>query len=250
AVNQQPITSFQLQDIGINIEITPQIHHDGLVTLEMKFELTFITNPGTERLPPTIGNRSVKTVIKLRDNETSILAGLLRDNERKAMRGLPFISRVPVLKEIFSGNKDEIEQTDIILTLTPRIIRFPEINEEDLSTYWVGTADRPGLKEPPSALKMDTQEPSPSATTPPTSTAAQQKKPPTPAAKTTTATTGPSKPQKAQTKPVQQAKKNKDTGKNTLSLKAPPGPIKSGNDISIALVLRSDADIKLIRIEL
>lgn len=154
---QQPITSYQLQDVGINIELKPKIHHDGLITLEMKFELTFITNPGTERIPPTIGNRSVTTIIKLRDNETSILAGLLRDTERKSMRGFPFLSEVPILKDIFSGNTNEIEQTDIILTLTPRIIRFPEIDESDLELLWVGTQAKPGLKPPPVQLELPTE---------------------------------------------------------------------------------------------
>jgi general secretion pathway protein D len=155
---QQPITSYQQQDVGINIELTPQIHPNGLVTLEMKFELTFITSPGTERLPPTIGNRSVETVIKLRDSETSMLAGLLRDTERKTMRGFPLISSIPLLKEIFSGNKKEIEQTDIILTLTPRIVRFPEILDEDQDYLWVGTETNPGLKAPPAGLAQDQEE--------------------------------------------------------------------------------------------
>jgi len=152
--NQQPITSYKMEDIGININITPRLHHDGLITLKMEFEFTFITAPGSGGVPPTIGNRSVKTVIKLRDNETSILAGLLRDIERKSMRGFPFISRVPILRDIFSGNKNEIEQTDIILTLTPRIIRFPDIAKEDLGFIWVGTAQRPGLKEPAPELEI------------------------------------------------------------------------------------------------
>jgi general secretion pathway protein D len=151
---QQPITSYQLQDIGINITITPRLHHDGLITLKLKFELTFITSPGDGRIPPTIGNRSIETIIKLRDNETSILAGLLRDTERKTMRGFPFISSVPILKDIFSGNKNEIDQTDIILTLTPRIIRFPDIDEEDMGFIWAGTASRPGLKEPEPKLRL------------------------------------------------------------------------------------------------
>ena len=155
---QQPITSYQLQDIGINIDLTPHIHHDGLITLELKFELTFITSPGTERLPPTLGNRSIKTIIKLRDNETSMLAGLLRDTERKTLSGFPLLSSVPILKEIFSGNRNEIEQTDIILTLTPRIIRFPEIEEEDLELSWVGTQTRPGLKQSPFPLKLESEE--------------------------------------------------------------------------------------------
>jgi general secretion pathway protein D len=155
---QQPITSYQLQDIGININITPRLHHDGLITLEMKFELTFITSPGDGRVPPTIGNRSVETIIKLRDNETSILAGLLRDTERKSIRGFPFVSGVPLLKDIFSGNKNELDQTDIILTLTPRIIRFPDIDEEDLEFIWAGTAQRPELKKPAPELRLKEDE--------------------------------------------------------------------------------------------
>ena len=151
---QQPITSYTMEDIGINIKVTPHIHHDGLITLELEFELTFITSPGTERLPPTLGNRSVKTWIKLRDNETNMLAGLLRDTERQSITGFPFLSQLPVLKDIFSGNTKEIEQTDIILTLTPRIIRFPEINEDDMELIWVGTQSKPGLKPPPAKLEL------------------------------------------------------------------------------------------------
>lgn len=151
---QQPITSYNLEDIGINIKLKPRIHHDGLVTLKMEFELTFITRPGSGGVPPTIGNRSITTVIKLRDNETSILAGLIRDTERRSMSGFPLISQVPILKEIFGGNRREIEQTDIILTITPRIIRFPEIAEHDLEYIWSGTIQDPGLQEPIPGLEI------------------------------------------------------------------------------------------------
>ncbi|MCP4216474.1 MAG: hypothetical protein GY765_17620 [bacterium] len=152
---QQPITSYQLQDIGINITIKPRLHHDGLVTLAMEFELTFITVPGANGVPPTIGNRTVTSVIKLRDNETSILAGLLRDTERNSIRGFPFLSKVPVLKELFSANKKEMDQSDIILTVTPRIIRFPDIEAEDLEFTWAGTLLRPGLKSPTPELELN-----------------------------------------------------------------------------------------------
>jgi len=155
---QQPITSYQLQDVGINITITPEIHLDGLITIELEFELTFITSPGTDTVPPTLGNRSVKTLIRLRDNETSMLAGLLRDVERQTVTGFPLVSQVPILKDIFSGNVKELEQTDIILTITPKIVRFPEINEEDLELLWVGTQDRIELKSPPVELNLEDEE--------------------------------------------------------------------------------------------
>ncbi len=147
--NQQPITSYQMQDVGIKIELTPRVHHDGWISLKLDFELTFITSPGTNFLPPTIGNRSLNTMIRLQDNETSLLAGLLRDTERKTLRGFPGLTELPVLKHIFSGNKNEVDQTDIILTITPRIIKFPQIEESDLLNYWVGTEEDVGLKAGP-----------------------------------------------------------------------------------------------------
>jgi general secretion pathway protein D len=161
SLNQQPITSYQMQDIGINIELTPRVHHDGWISMKLEFELTFITSQGTSVLPPTIGNRSVKTIIRLQDNETSLLAGLLRDTERNTLRGFPGLSDLPILKHIFSSNKKEIDQTDIILTITPRIIKFPEIEESDLLTYWVGTEENIGLKTepPPSPFEELAEEP-------------------------------------------------------------------------------------------
>ncbi|MCP4152245.1 MAG: hypothetical protein GY757_31190, partial [bacterium] len=94
-VEQQPITSYELQDVGIEITITPYVHHNGEISLELDFKLTFITSAGTSTLPPTVGNRSVKTRIRLRDGETGIMAGLLRDSERKSKKGFPGLSQLP-----------------------------------------------------------------------------------------------------------------------------------------------------------
>lgn len=233
---QQPITSYQMQDIGINIELTPHIHHDGLITLKMKFELTFITNPGSERLPPTIGNRAVTTMIKLRDNESSILAGLLRDTERKSMQGFPILSEVPVLKEIFSGNKKEIEQTDIVLTLTPRIIRFPDIREEDLETVWVGTAQRPELKESPPKL-------SPGGNPVTTKKTPAKTRPPIPG--TPTEKTGP-KAKTADQKPPGRFFSFKPAGTAAAS----PDALDVGSEFAMALTMEGNGDIKIIKMQM
>jgi general secretion pathway protein D len=230
---QQPITSYQLQDVGINIELTPQIHHDGLISLEMKFELTFITNPGTERIPPTIGNRSVTTLIKLRDNETSILAGLLRDTERKSLRGFPFLSNVPILKDIFSGNTNEIEQTDIILTLTPRIIRFPEIDETDMELLWVGTQSQPGLKPPPVQLELPAEEEETKETEKKTI-----KKEPGKTIPKTPATKPPSPPTEPQPKPL------------SMFFLAAGLNIKKDTEADVPLAISGDHDIKAVTLEM
>lgn len=146
-LEQQPITSYDLQDVGIEVTITPQVHHNGEIGLDLDFKLTFITSPGTSTLPPTIGNRSVKTRIRLKDGETGIMAGLLRDSERRSKKGLPGLNRLPILGTLLSSNRKQVNQTDIILRVTPYIIRMPDIREEDLAPIESGTEDDVKLKK-------------------------------------------------------------------------------------------------------
>jgi general secretion pathway protein D len=82
---QQPITSFNYENIGVNIDITPRMHHDDDVSLNLTVSITNISGTGFGGLP-TFGNREIKTVIRLRDGETNMLAGLIRDEERNAAR--------------------------------------------------------------------------------------------------------------------------------------------------------------------
>ncbi len=79
---QQPITSFNYENIGVNIDITPRTHHDDDVTLALKIAVQSISGTGFGGLP-TFGNREINTVIRLRDGETNMLAGLIRDDERQ-----------------------------------------------------------------------------------------------------------------------------------------------------------------------
>ena len=144
--DQQPITSYDLQDVGIEIEISPHVHHDGEVTLDLDFKLTFITSPGTTTLPPTIGNRSVKSRIRLKDGETGIMAGLLRDSEQRSKKGIPGINKLPILGALLSSNRKQVTQTDIILRVTPYIVRMPDIEESDLSPIESGTESNIRLK--------------------------------------------------------------------------------------------------------
>jgi general secretion pathway protein D len=146
-VEQQPVTSYDMQDVGIEVAIVPRIHHNAEISMELDFKFTFITSAGTSTLPPTIGNRSVHTKVRLKDGETGVMAGLLRDTERSSLKGFPGISKIPILKDIFSSNSREITQNDIILSITPYIIRMPDIREEDLLPLDSGTEENVSLKK-------------------------------------------------------------------------------------------------------
>src|SRR5207302_8967286 len=78
---QQPITSFQYENIGVNIDITPRTHHDDDVSLALKVSVSSISGAAFGGLP-TFGNRELNTTITLHDGETNMLAGLIRDAER------------------------------------------------------------------------------------------------------------------------------------------------------------------------
>jgi general secretion pathway protein D len=136
-IAQQPITSFNYQNIGVNIDITPRTHHDDDVSLTLKVAVTNISGKGFGDLP-TFGNREITTIIRLHDGETNMLAGLIRDEERHSLDGLPGLSDLPVVGRIFGHTTKSTTQTDIILTLTPHIIRVLDLTEADLRPFRVG----------------------------------------------------------------------------------------------------------------
>jgi general secretion pathway protein D len=136
-VNTQPITSFVYENIGVNIDITPRTHHDDEVTLALRVSLSNISGVGFANLP-TFGNREINTTIRLKDGETNMLAGLIRDEERTIMAGIPGLSDIPLVGRLFASNHKETQQTDIILTLTPHIVRVLELKEGDLRPFRLG----------------------------------------------------------------------------------------------------------------
>jgi general secretion pathway protein D len=160
---QQPITSFNYENIGVNIDITPRTHHDSDVTLQMNIAVTSISGTGFGGLP-TFGNREIKTQIRLRDGETSMLAGLIRDDERKALDGIPGLSDIPVVGKMFAHNTRTTNQTDIVLTLTPHIVRVLDLTESDLRPFRV---QRDSLTPAPADLPNFLLPPPPAGAAPP-----------------------------------------------------------------------------------
>ncbi|MEM7351328.1 MAG: secretin N-terminal domain-containing protein [Acidobacteriota bacterium] len=137
-----PVTSFQYQEVGIKIEIEPRVHHNEEVTLDVNVEVSniadFVTGSGGQE-QPVIGTRNIQTSIRLRDGETNFLAGLIRQEEGQTESGIPGLSDIPVLGRLFKRTSTDNRRTDIVLTLTPHVIRRASITERDLMPIWVGT---------------------------------------------------------------------------------------------------------------
>jgi general secretion pathway protein D len=143
-LSTQPIVNYNLQDIGITIKMTPRVHLEREVTLELELTVSSIAGTGTADIP-IIANREIKNTVRLKDGETNILAGLLRDEERRSVGGITGLKDIPLLGNLFSATKKQIQQTDVILTITPHIIREIEITEEDTKPLWVDPDNLSGV---------------------------------------------------------------------------------------------------------
>jgi len=132
-----PVTSYQYQDVGIKVDVEARVHHNREVSLKLTVEISEV-KPGSGE-QPTISTRTITSNIRLKDGETSFLAGLIRTKAATTRTGFPFISDIPLIGSLFSNKRRENDRDDIFLTLTPHITRAPQIDEEDLLPIWVGT---------------------------------------------------------------------------------------------------------------
>jgi len=157
SVGSNPLVSFSYRPIGINVEMTPRVTYDGDVILEITVENSSRGQDllvGEQNLP-SFFSRKVTTKLRLRDGESNLLAGLLREDERRSLRGFPGVMRLPIVKQLFSDNDKNIRQTDIVMLLTPRIVRTHELRASDLSPIYIGTQANMTLGGPPAVMGGD-----------------------------------------------------------------------------------------------
>jgi len=136
-----PLSSYNYKDVGVTVEITPRVTLEGDILLDVNIinnSRGSDVNIGGVNIP-SFGNREVNTRLRLRDGESNLLAGLLREDERKSLQGFPGAIHVPVLQQLFSQNDEQIQQTDVIMLLTPHVVRGPEITEADLRPIFIGS---------------------------------------------------------------------------------------------------------------
>ena len=136
-----PYTSFQYQDVGIKVGIEPRVHHNREVTLKLTVEVSnqgpTVSFAGQDQ--PTFATRTIESTIRLKDGETNFLAGLIQSTKTEGNEKTPFLGDIPFLGRLFTKTRKTEDRTDLVLTMTPHIIRIPDITEEDLAPMWVGT---------------------------------------------------------------------------------------------------------------
>jgi general secretion pathway protein D len=151
SVATQPISSFNYEPVGIIVNMTPRVTFDGDIVLKLTVESSTLgqdVNIAGQNLP-SFGSRKVETTLRLRDGESTLLAGLLREDERRTLTGFPGLMRLPIFKQLFTSNDLSKGQTDIVMLLTPRIVRTHELTQEDVNPVYIGSQQNLGLSGPP-----------------------------------------------------------------------------------------------------
>lgn len=145
--NQISTSSVSYQDVGLKIEVQPNISLADEIRLDVFVEMSHITKriPGSENVPATfeLGSRSTKTMLTARNNETQVVSGLIRTADIDEGSGLPWLSQIPWIgKKLFGSNQNTQQKTEIILLLTPRIERNLDLPISQVSTFQSGTEAR------------------------------------------------------------------------------------------------------------
>ncbi len=129
-------TQFQFQDVGVNVDLTPHLLPDGEIAIHAKIEISSvqpsISIAGVNE--PTFGQRQIEHDIRLEEGETSVLGGLLQTTDTTTVSGVPGLGSIPGLKYFFSDTKHEKVRTDVLIMLTPRVVRLPDSSVESAAT--------------------------------------------------------------------------------------------------------------------
>jgi general secretion pathway protein D len=147
-INPLVNTQFQYLDVGVNIDVTPNIHPDGEVTLKVKLEVSSVTSHvnigGIDQ--PVIGQRTVEHEVRLREGEVNLMGGIMEEQDVKSLSGWPFLSQVPILRYLFSSEHTEKSENEIVFALIPHIVRGPMITDLNTRALDVGTANGINLR--------------------------------------------------------------------------------------------------------
>jgi general secretion pathway protein D len=146
-------TQFQYLDVGVNVEMTPTIHSDREVTLKLSVEVS--SESGTETIDdveePIISQEKAEQTIRLKDGETSILAGLVKKSVSQAVSGWPGFGQIPLMKYFFTTQKHEVDDDELVFMIVPHIVRAPGSDTNTERQIDTGTDKAVQIREAPSS---------------------------------------------------------------------------------------------------
>jgi len=144
--------NVQYVDVGVKINAEPTIQLNNDVNIKLGLEVSSILSKervGTDgnTTVATIGTRNLDTVLSLKDGETSIIGGLIQDTKGQNSNKVAFLGDIPVIGPLFASHDNSGDKTELILAITPRIVRGIAVSEPEISSFWSGLEDDPSVSQ-------------------------------------------------------------------------------------------------------
>lgn len=160
-------TQFQYLDVGVNVDITPRVHPNHEVSLKLKIEVSSQTGVATIGgiQQPIISQRTIEHDIRLKEGEVNILAGLIERTDSKTLNGWPGAAKIPLLHYLFSDNKTDHQENEVLIVLIPRIVRMPEWTKANLRPLYSGSETNIQVKHE-SEVRAPISQPTPTPAAP------------------------------------------------------------------------------------
>jgi general secretion pathway protein D len=140
-VNPLVNTQFQYLEVGVNVDITPRVHPNHEVSMKVIIEVSSVT--GTSTIggiqQPIISQRKIEHDIRLKEGEVNVLGGLFEKTDTRTLNGWPGLAKIPFMRYLFSDDRIEHEENDVLIVLTPRIVRIPEWTKGNLRPLYSGS---------------------------------------------------------------------------------------------------------------
>lgn len=146
--------SVSYLDVGLKLDVEPLVHLEGDVGIKVGLEVSNIVQQvksANGTLTYQLGSRNASTSLRLKDGETQILAGLIADEDRSSVNKVPGLGDLPLIGRLFSNNRDDKNKSEIVLLITPRIVRNIERPELAQSEFFAGT--EAAVSDQPQQLK-------------------------------------------------------------------------------------------------
>lgn len=120
-----PTTTVTFVPIGVKLEVTPRVNEEGLMTVQLKPEVSSITSlePITGGFAPRIATRSADTLVTVRDGQTIVLGGLISQEERRTTIKVPLLGDIPIIGELFKFTTTDVRDTEVVFLITPTIMK-------------------------------------------------------------------------------------------------------------------------------
>lgn len=151
--------NVQYVDVGVKVNAEPTVQLNNEISIKLGLEVSQIVGAprdvGDGTTVVTIGTRNLDTVLNLKDGETSIIGGLIQDSNSKSSQRIFLLGDIPLIGPLLSGNNKSKTKSELVLAITPRLVRSISIPDADVISFWSGKEDEPAVVKPFASFELE-----------------------------------------------------------------------------------------------